>query len=144
MAIDTSVYERQRRGITDDYATRAATNAYSRFLSQQRSERGLADYQRDFRRQTPRFTASYARRGMAGGGVRSGVYNQAMRNYVGDYGQNLNRMYADQASELRQFDLTAAEQAAAKDRALADVEMDKQREIANAALYLTALKPSFT
>ena len=143
MPVDTGYFERQRRGITDDYTSRAATNAYGRFLSQQRGERGIADYQRDWTRAAPKFSAQYGQRGMAGSGVKSGVYQKAMRNFVGDYSQNVNRMYADQANEMRQYDLTAAEQTAAKDRALSDLEMSKQQEIANAALYLNALKPQF-
>lgn len=142
--IDTSGYERSRRGIGDEYAAKGATNAYARFLSQQRSNRQIADYTQNFQRQAPKFTASYGQRGLAGSGVRSGVYGKAMQNYVGDYSQNLNRQYADQAQQLRQYDLTAAEQTASKKSALADLETQKQREIAQAAQYLAALKPQFS
>ena len=143
MALDTSIYEAQRRGINQDYSTKAATNAYSRFLSQQRGDRAIADYSRDFKRQMPGVTAAYAKRGLTGGGVQSGVYGNAMKNYVGDYQQNLSRQYADQATEGRQYDLTAAQLTAARDRALADMETDKAKEIANAAQYLSMLKPTF-
>jgi hypothetical protein len=143
MAIDTSVYERQRRGIEDDYATKSATNAYSRFLSQQRGDRNIADYTRDWGRKAPSLTAAYGRKGLAGGGVQSGVYGRAMRNYVGDYQQNLSRSYADQAQELRQSDLSQAQLASARDRALSDMETDKAKEIAMAASYLSALKPQY-
>ena len=144
MAIDTSVYERQRRGIEQDYGSKSAINAYSRFLGQQRGERGITDYTQSFQRSTPKFAASYGRRGLAGGGVKTGVYQNAMRNYLGDYNQNLNRMYADQASEGRQYDLTEAQLTSARDRALADMETDKAKEIAMAASYLSALKPTFS
>ena len=143
MAIDTSVYERQRRGINEDYGTKAATNAYSRFISQQRGERGINDYTQSFRRKTPGFTASYGKRGLTGPGVKSGIYQNAMKNYLGDYNQNLNRMYSDQATEGRQYDLTEAQLTSARDRALADMEADKAKEIAMAASYLSALKPTF-
>lgn len=143
MAVDTSVYERQRRGIDDDYSTKAATNAYSRFLSQQRGERNIADYTRDYKRKAPSLTAAYGKRGLAGGGVQSGVYGRAMQNYVGDYSQNLNRQYADQSQEGQQYDLTGAQLTASRDRALSDMETDKAKEIANAAAYLAALKPQF-
>jgi len=143
MAIDTSVYERQRRGIEDDYSTKAATNAYSRFLSQQRGDRSIADYTRDYRRKAPNLTAAYGRKGLAGGGVQSGVYGRAMQNYVGDYQQQLSRTYADQATEQRQYDLSDAQLTASRDKALSDMEVDKAKEIALAASYLTALKPTF-
>lgn len=143
MAIDTSVYTRQSQGIQNDYATRSATNAYSRFLSQQRGDRGITDYQRDFNRKLPGITASFGKRGLTGGGVASGVYGKAMQTYVGDYQQNLNRQLADQQGELRQYDLTEAQLSAARDRALSDMETDKAKEIAMAASYLSALKPQF-
>lgn len=143
MAVDTSIYERQRRGINEDYGSKAATNAYSRFISQQRGERGISDYTQSFTRKLPSFSASYGRRGLTGPGVRTGIYQKAMKNYLGDYNQNLNRMYADQATEARQYDLTEAQLAAARDRALTDLEADKAKEIAMAASYLSALKPTF-
>lgn len=137
---DPSVYEAKRRGINDSYTSQSATNAYSRFLSQQRGERTIGDYTRDFKRAVPGYTAGYAKRGLAGGGVQSGVYQNAMRNYVGDYGQNLNRLYADQQNETNQFDLNQANLQAQRDRAIADMEVDKAREIANAAYYLNVLR----
>src|SRR5215510_15860020 len=109
MAIDTSVYEAQRRDINQDYAAKSAANAYSRFLSQQRGDRSIADYSRDFGRKLPGLTAAYGRRGLTGGGVQSGVYGRAMQQYVGDYQQNLNRQLGDQQTDLRQYDLTEAQ-----------------------------------
>ena len=144
MAIDESIYESQRRSVTNRYTQQAATNALGRFVSQQRGDRGIADYQRDFGRSMPSYTANYGKRGLAGSGVQSGVYNNAMRSYVGDYSQNLNRMYADQQSELNQYDLNTANYEAERQQALADIEATKARDIANAASYLQALKGQFT
>lgn len=143
MAIDTRVYTRQGQGIQNDYAAKSATNAYSRFLSQQRGDRGITDYQQQFNRSLPGVTAKYAKRGLAGSGVQSGVYGKAMQTYVGDYQQNLNRQLADQQGDLRQYDLTEAQLSTARDRALSDMETDKAKEIAMAASYLSALKPQF-
>lgn len=141
MAIDSSVYERQRRGIENNYSNQAATNAYSRFLSQQRSNRSIGDYQQGFSKALPHWTASWGKRGMAGPGVNSGVYHNAMQNYMGDYTQNVNRQYADQATDMRQYDLSGAQLASARDQALADNEVDKAKEIAMNAAYLQSLKP---
>jgi hypothetical protein len=143
MAIDTSVYTRQSQGIQNDYASKSATNAYSRFLSQQRGSRGITDYQTQFNRQLPGITAKYGKRGLATGGVQSGVYGKAMQTYVGDYQQNLNRQLSDQQTDLRQYDLTEAQLSSARDKALSDMETDKAKEIAMAASYLAALKPQF-
>jgi hypothetical protein len=144
MPIDESIYETQRRAANYGYSQQAATNALGRFVSQQRGNRQIADYTQNFQRQAPSYTASYARRGLAGSGVQSGVYGNAMRNYVGDYNQNLNRMYADQSTEANQYDLNLANFGAQRDIALADIETNKQRDIANAAAYLNALKGQFT
>jgi hypothetical protein len=187
MAIDTSVYERQRRGINDDYAAQSATNAYSRFLSQQRGARTMADigrtssrqsadisraygrqtadYTRNYQRAAPSLTGSYGARGLATGGVQSGIYGKAMQNFTGDYQQQMSRAAEDQsvgigrigedtalqqsragediANEGRGYDLSQAQLTAARDRALSDNEIDKAKEIANAAQYLAALRPSF-
>lgn len=141
--VDPSVYEQQKSAVTRQYGQQSAMNALGRFVSQQRGDRGIADYTQNFQRQTPKFTASYARRGLAGGGRQSGVYNNAMRNYVGDYSQGLNRQYADQQNEMNTFDLNQANYGADQQTALADIETNKAREIANAAQYLTALKGQF-
>jgi hypothetical protein len=142
-AIDTSLYERQRRNIGEQYSRQAAINALGRFNAQQRGNRQIADYTQNFQRQTPRFTASYGRRGLTGGGVRSGVYQKALQNYVGDYNQGLNRSYADLQGELNQYDLNAAQLQSDYQRGLTDLEIDKAKEIANAAQYLNALKSQF-
>ena len=104
MALDTSIYERRRRDVNADYTDRAATNAYSRFISQQRGERGIQDYTQSFSRNTPKFTAGFGKRGLTGGGVKTGIYQNAMKNYLGDYNQNLNRSVlrpGDQRSPVR-------------------------------------------
>ena len=143
MAVDPSIYEAQRRGVSNQYTRKSAMNALGRFVSQQRGNRQIADYTQAYQRKAPSFTASYGQRGMTGSGVKSGVYQNAMRNYVGDYQQNLNRSYADQQNELNQYDLNQANYQADRDTALADIEAQKAQEIANAAAALTAMKGQF-
>jgi len=141
MAVDTSVYERARRGVNDQYAANASTNAYARTLSQKRGSRQLGDYSRQFGRNTPRFVASYGRRGLAGPGVQSGVYEQAMQRYVSDYSRGRNDVVQDYADQNRQYDMADARFQSERQRALADIEMAKQREIAMAALNIKQLRP---
>lgn len=144
MPVDESYYEQKRRATNYNYSQQAATNALGRFVSQQRGDRGIQDYTQQYKRGAPSYTAGYAKRGLAGSGVQSGVYGRAMQNYTADYGQGLNRMYADQQTEANQYDLNTANYGAQRDQALADIELDKQREIANAAAYLSALKGQFS
>lgn len=141
MAVDTSIYERARRGVNDEYAATSASNAYSRFLSQQRGERQRSDAQRGFRRQFPRQTASFGQRGLSGGGVRSGTMQRAMQDFVGDHNRQMSRFDQDMAQDLRQRDLQQSQLDAWRQSALQDIEMQKQKEIASAALNLQALRP---
>jgi hypothetical protein len=141
--VDPSVYQQQINSVNRQYGQQSAMNAFGRFVSQQRGKRTIADYTQNFKRQTPSWTAAWGRRGMTGGGVRSGTYQNALRNWVGDYSQNLNRAYADQQYDLNQFDLNQANLQVNKQAALTDIQVNKAREIANAARYLNALKGQF-
>lgn len=141
MAIDTSVYERQRRAVNDQYASNNATNQYARFVAQQRGQRQIGDYARQFGRSWPKWSASWGTRGMTGPGVQSGVYSQAMQDYVGDYQRGRNDIMQDYSNNMREYDLNTSRFQAERQRALADIEAAKQREIAMAAYNISALKP---
>ena len=143
MIPDAGGYEAQRRGVDEEYTSSAARNAYSRFLSQQRGQRGMNDMTQGFKRSYPGFGASFAPRGMAGPGVNSGVMQRSMKNYVGDYTRGFARAGQDLTGELQNYDLQRADLDSWRTRSLADIEMAKQREIANAAQYLEALRPLF-
>ena len=141
MAVDTSVYERSRRQVNDQYAANRSANAYSRFLSQRRGSRQVADFNRQFKRQTPQFVSGYARRGLTGPGARSGVYNQALQRWATDHQRGHNDLLSDYAAEQRMFDMNDARFDQERQRALLDIEADKQREIALAALNIKQLRP---
>lgn len=141
--VDNEAFERQRRSIGNQYTNQAAVNALGRFNAQQRGDRTSFDYRQTYQRETPLFTSSYGRRGLSGSGVKSGVYQNALNNYTTDYTTGLNRMYADTQNELNQYDLNAANLTTERDRAYADLEVDKAKEIANAAQYLDALRRQF-
>lgn len=134
-------FERRRSGINTRSASNLATNAYGRFVSQQRGQRGITDATQNFKRQFPRFSATFGRRGLAGGGLQSGVQQRALRNYVGDHNTNLQRLNADQEYTLRNYDLNAANFEAERQRALADLEAERAQALALTAQQLTALKP---
>jgi hypothetical protein len=143
MAIDPSIYAHQRRGVSSRYNQQTAMNALGRFVSSQRGNRQITDYNQAYQQQTPKFTSSYAQRGLAGSGVRSGVYQNALRTRAANYSQGYNRMTADNQANLRQYDLNQAGYETDKQSALADIEAQKARDIANAAAYLNALKGQF-
>jgi hypothetical protein len=139
--MDSAGYESQRRNISDQYTRDSAANQFGRFVSQQRSNRNLGDYQRNFARSYPKFNAQWGTRGMTGGGVRSGAFKGAMQQYVGDYSRGLGHMQQDQANDMQGFDMQQANMEAARQRALADLQMQQQREIAEAAVNIMALRP---
>jgi hypothetical protein len=136
-------YEAQRRSVEEDYTSKAARNSYTRFLSQKRGERGMSDMSQGFKKSFPSFGASFAPRGMSGPGVNSGVMQRSMKNYVGDFNQGYARAGQELAQGLQGYDLDMADLNSWKTRSLADIEMDRQREISRSAQYLEALRPLF-
>ena len=143
MAIDTSPYERQRRGVNDDFAAKSAAATYGRFTSQQRFNRNRDANKRDFGRSVPKFTANYGRRRLTGPMTQSGVYKRALTDYSNDYARSQAELGQDYAGEQSQYDLQLAQYQAERERALADIEMEKARQIALAASNLQALRPYF-
>ena len=85
---DSGRYQQQASDLQYRYNTDKAQNAYGRFLSQQRGERGLGGLQRTFQRSLPDYKAGFSQRGLAGPGIRSGSMNRAMGNYLGDYARD--------------------------------------------------------
>jgi len=66
-----------------------------------------------------------------------------MGNYLGDYTQNYARGQQDLAQGLQQYDLTGMQQQADYRTQLSSLETQKQRDIANAALGISMLRPYF-
>lgn len=140
---DTGAYQRAADTLGYQYTGSQATNAYSRFLSQQRGERGLGDMTNTFNRQLPNAYASYNKRGLGGPGIRSGTQQRGMGNYVGDYARDYGRAQQDLAQSLQQYDLAGLQGTADYQNSLANLELQKQQEIANAALGIQMLRPYF-
>lgn len=143
MAIDASKYTRARASVNEDHLTKQASNERGRFLAQKRGNRQRADSRRNFGRQQAGFMESSARRGLTGGGVKSGAFQQALRQRTGDYTRQVGRFEDDAAEQQRGFDMSAAALDRQRDQMLRQIEEDRQREIAMAALQLKALKPLY-
>jgi hypothetical protein len=143
MPVDTSQFERRRRGIDDDYAAKRTANEFGRFTSQQRFHRDYGAFTRDFQRRFPNFNAGFGRRGLTGPNVQSGVHQRAMQDFVGDHTRQGAERQQDFQSEQTQFDQSAASFEAARQRALADLEAEKAAAMAQAALEIQGLRPLF-
>lgn len=141
--VDPSLYTAARRGIRGDYLAQASLNEYNRNVAARKGDRSITDYTREWGKNVPRYTASWAKRGMSGPGVQSGVYKRAFSDYLGDYTRNQGRLQQDYDQGMQQFDLRDSELLAAKNRALADLEMRKAREITNTAAGLRSLSKQY-
>jgi hypothetical protein len=133
-------YERQKSGVEYEYGNQMATNAYGRFLGQQRGQRALGDMSQQFGRTYPHYRAQFGQRGLAGPGINSGVQRQAMTNYLGDYAQQYGRTQQDLTQEQQQFDLNEQRLGAFRQQSLADIEAEKAQQIANDAQALEYLR----
>jgi len=140
---DTGAYQRAADSLGYQYTGSQATNAYGRFLAQSRGERGLGDMTQSFQRQLPNAYAQYNQRGLTGAGIKSGTQKRAMGNYLGDYTQQYGRAQQDLSQDLQQYDLSGLQNTANYQNSLAQLEVQKQQEIANAALGIQALRPYF-
>jgi hypothetical protein len=138
---NSGYYQQQSNDATYRYNTEKSTNAYGRFLSQQRGERGLGDLSKSFNRGLPSYKAQFGQRGLAGPGIRSGAMGRSMSNLLGDYATDYGRMQQDATEEARNYDLQSAQLDAAYNNSLAAIEQQKQDEINNAALSIEALRP---
>lgn len=139
MSVDSGYYESLQRGVNQEYAAGMAANTYSQTLAQNRGNRNLSFMKSEFSRGVPSFTSQFGQRGF-GGGIRSGVMQRAMSNYLGDFQRNYSTQENDLADSLRQYDLQSAQLGAQRTSALADIELQKAREIAFAAQNIQALR----
>lgn len=140
--MDYAGYQTQQRNINTDYAAKTAAGDYGRFVAQQRGSRQVGDLTQQFARGYPKFAATWGARGMTGPNVQSGFYQAAMQQHLGDYQQSQARLGQDLADEQNGMQLSQASLDAQRAQALADLEMQKQREIASLAQNIAAVKPS--
>ena len=134
-------YAQQANDLQYRYNTDKSSNAYGRFLSQQRGSRTLGDLSQNFNRGLPNYKAQFGQRGLSGPGIRSGTYQRSLSNLLGDYATDYGRVQQDATQEAQNYDLQSAQLDAAYNNGLASIEAAKQEEIANAALSLEALRP---
>ena len=138
---NTGAYEQESRDLNYRFGTESATNAYGRFLSQQRGSRDLGNLQRGFSRQLPGYKASFGQRGLSQPGVKSGTVRRSMGNFLGDYAREYQGAQQELTGELQGYDLAQANLQAWLNNSQADLATRKQNDIANAALAIEALKP---
>lgn len=134
-------YEEAKRNYGQQFAAASARNAYTRFLAQQRGNRQQYELGKAFQEQTPRMISSYTRRNLAGPGIKSGVYERGMQNYLQQNFDAQEQARQEMLNALRESDLTSADLEAEYRTKLAELEAQKQGQIAQAAAMLQSFKP---
>lgn len=135
MAYDPSIFEQQRRNLLGNFAQQAAINAYQRYLAETRGQRPILNLEEAaFSRtptgglgEVPKLTSSYARRGLTGKGMRSGIYNEALSSYAKNRARQLGYAREDQAGALRGIDLSKTNLESDLATGMQDLEASKAR-----------------
>jgi len=140
MAYDPSMFESRRRGLTQQYGAESAMNEYARFLAQQRGSRSLGEFQRQVTKQIPTFARSFGRKGLVGQGIKSGIFNRALKEFGEEATRQRGYTQQDLADEQRQFQLREAQAKSNLEQSLLDLESEKARQIAQSAQGLLALR----
>jgi hypothetical protein len=113
-----------------------ATNAYARFVSQQRYGRTRNDLSKAYTQERDTTPDSFAARGT----LNSGLYQQALQDYASRRSQDFSRLGEDQAQQLGEFDRQATGISTGYEDALAEIEAQRQAQIAAIAAALSAAR----
>jgi len=88
----------------------------------------------------PKLTSSYARRGLTGKGMRSGIYNEALSSYAKNRARQLGYAREDLQGALRGYDLQKTGLESDLSTGMQDLEASKARQIAADAQALLGLR----
>ena len=138
MAYNPADYEARRRGYTQQYAATGAMNAYANFLSQQRGTRDRTNMMQQYDKAQPQIAAGYARRGLQGPNVKSGIFARGLQDFAKQRAQGLQQFDQGQMESNRAYDLSEAQRLESFRNQLADMESEKAQTIADAARQLFA------
>ena len=139
--LDYLGYNQRKRAATGSYGAKAAQNAYAQFLSQQRGSRKKFDIQQQYEKQAPKVVSSFTKRGLAGPGVTSGVYERGLQDFGQENLRDLSDLQSAQDEEMNRLKFEDAQAKADYDMEIAELEAEKQASIAQAAATLAAFKP---
>lgn len=134
-------YNQKKRAAGAGYASKTAANTYAQFLSQQRGSRKKFDLQKQYEKQAPQVVGSFTKRGLAGPGVQSGIFQKGMIDFGNQNVQDLADLNRSQNEEMQQLKYDDAQNRAEYDQQIAELEAQKQASIASAAATLSAFKP---
>ena len=139
--IDYTGFTQRQRAAGTQYGSKTAQNVYARFLSQQRGSRKKFGLQQQYEKHEPSVVSGYTRRGLAGPGVKSGIFQKGMNEFASQNLNDINDLNTELASNMDQFNLLDRQNEKEYNDQLAAIEADKQQQIANTAATLQAFKP---
>lgn len=134
-------YSAKKQALGDTYSAGAAKNAYAQFLARTRGSRKVEDLTKQYEQQTPRFVSGFSKRRLAGPGVSSGIYQNALNKFSQQNMLDVTRAKEDTGSEVRGLELDAADLLAQYNRGLVDAEQQKIADMAQQAAMLNSFKP---
>jgi hypothetical protein len=134
-------YGQRKRAALNQFGAKGASATYANFLAQQRGARQKFKIQEQYEKDAPRTVSRFSQRGLAGPGVRSGVFNRGMTDLAKKNFDDLSDVQFDMDDADNQFKLQQSQNQADYDAQIADLEAQKQGQIAQAAATLNAFKP---
>jgi hypothetical protein len=134
-------YNQKKRAAGSGYASKQAANTYAQFLSQQRGARKKFDIQQGYEKQTPKIVGSFTKRGLAGPGVQSGIYQKGLTDFAQQNFRDLSDAQSETDQEAQRLQFEEKQNTAEYDQQIAELEAQKQASIAQAAATLSAFKP---
>lgn len=125
-------YDQRQRAAATQRDAQLAQNAYSRFLSQQRGTRNLADLNRGMTEGLGKFGASFGRRGLRN----SGIFARAQNDYASSWAQQAANVNDQTAQQLNQLNFADQSANANYQSLAAEMEAQKQAQIMATAAQL--------
>lgn len=144
MAFNYLPYQQKASALETGLNSKLNANTYARFLNKQRGNRQMFETRQQFERQTPGVIGSFTKRGIAGPGVRSGIFQRGMDEFGRQQFNALQGVQDTVDEGENQLKQQEDELRAQYAQDTADLELQKNAQIAQSAATLAALKPYLT
>lgn len=141
MAFNYLPYQQKASALGQTQGAKLNASIYSRFLNKQRGTRDTADLTRQYEQRVPGLIGGYTQRGLAGPGMQSGIFQKGLTEFDVGRQNAMGDLALKQSEQENVFNQQDAMTRADYQNALADLEMQKQKEIADSAATLAAFKP---
>ena len=141
MAFNNLPYQQKANALTTGLDAKLNANTYARFLNKQRGNRQMFETRQQFEQQTPGVIGSFTKRGVAGPGVRSGIFQRGMDEFGRQQTSALQGVQDTMDEGERQLKEQEADLRAQYAQEVADLELQKQAQIAQSAATLASFKP---